>query len=144
MSNNSKTDVLIAHNICRCSQCDSKQTAFLVASVLVSVSLSQIDIAPSVCACVHTHMCGFGPSDTKLAQGLLCHISPQPEGLLFHHRAGMLSETSSWRLQARGPAISQTRGLASPHHAGMRRGSEVPVERIVAPVCSLMGPDSSL
>lgn len=68
-----KTDVLIAQSICSCLQCDSK-LLFLSLPVLVSDSLTHIDRAPSVCVCVgvSTHMCEFGPSDTKLAQGL-CH-----------------------------------------------------------------------
>lgn len=142
MCNSLKTDVLIAHSICSCSQCDSKQTAFLVTfcpTKWFSVANFHCYICVCTYVCMSSRMCGFGPPDTKLGQGVLCHSLPSQRAF-----CSIVTLESFLRPGAWGPGISQTCSLAPLHHAGHRRDSGVAVGRIVVPVCSLMGLESSL
>lgn len=147
MFNYLQTDVLIVYSICSCSQCDSKQTAFLVAFCFTE-GLYVANCHCSICVCAR--VCVNAPACVDLA----AQTPTWPTGFsvtLFSARGPsvpLLCWNAFWdiqlELQARGPAISQTYGLAPLHHAGLRRDSIVADGRIVIPVCSLMGPDSSL
>ena len=77
MSNNLKTDVLIAHSICSCLQCDSKQTAFLVIfcpRVILCRKPTQLHLC--VCVCLKSSTCVYLALPDTLAQGLICRALP--------------------------------------------------------------------
>lgn len=96
------------------SQCDSKQTTFLVAfshTKRYSVHMWK-RVSDRVC------MCGFGPADVKLTQGLTLSSARGPSVPPWCWNAFW---DTRQEIRAQGPAISQTYCLAPLRHAVLRR-----------------------